>query len=254
MFLGLVSKLFGKKKDEKGKSAYNMHILDDQIHKWSMDLAENEAPAFKEMADQVYINKPLGDLGQKELASYSEGRIGDTLLARTANQRALRSNRTLKASSRLGSQAMARGAVGSNSDTIFSRLYAKQMQENEDKAADQVMEGLPNWISQAGNWAEAPNRGLAQKAQLRSQYSDTLMNAARLRQSNTQFEKKQSFWGKLANVAKVGAGIAGAFFNPAAGITSGLSGLIGGGGGAIGGIGAASTGASGAVDAAKRLF
>jgi hypothetical protein len=68
---------------------------------------------------------------------------------------------------------------------------------------------------------------LAQQAELRGQYGSTLMNAARLRQSNMQFDKKKSFWEKLAGVAKVGAGIAGAFFNPAAGITSGLSGAFG---------------------------
>jgi hypothetical protein len=226
--------LFGKKKDKKGTSAYNPHILDDQVHKWSMDMA-GEAPWFKEQADKVFINKPLGDLGQKELGAYSEGRIGDTLLARTANQRALRTNRTLKNSQRLGAAAMERGGVGSNSGLIYQRLLAKQMQESEDRAGDQVMEGLPSWINAAGQWAEAPNRGLAQQAALRSGYGSTLMNAARLRQSNMQFDKKKSFWSKLGTVAKVGAGIAGAFFNPGGAAAGFLKGQ--GGAGATSGFG-----------------
>lgn len=198
-------------------SKYNTHILDPQINQWSYDLATKEPEYFKGLADKTYINQPLAELGQKEIGAINAGRTGDTMYAKMFRNQATRSNETLKNSMRLGAGAMARGGQGSNASTIYQRMLANAQTNSMDNYADQLAQNMPSYVNQAGNWAEAANRGYAQQAQFRQMGNQALQAGAQMRQSNMVFEKKKSLWDKI----KEGVSVAGQI----AGIATGLGGL-----------------------------
>ena len=209
-----------------GKSAYNTYILDPTLQQWSYDLATKEPEYFRGLADKVYINQPLAELGQRELGAINAGKVGDTMYARMLRSQATRNNETLKNSMRLGAGAMARGATGSNASTIYQRMLMKAQQESMDRVGDQLAENLPGYVGQAGNWAEAANRGYAQQAQFRNMGNQALAAGAQMRRQNMVFEKKKSLWDKI----KEGVGFAGQIAGLATGL-GGLGGLIPKGGG-----------------------
>jgi len=197
---------------------YSPHILDPTINQWSYDLATKEPAYFQGLADKVYDNKALADLGQNELGAIGAGRAGDTMYAKMLRNQATRNNATLKNSMRLGAGAMARGAQGSNASTIYQRMLANVQTNSMDQYADQLAQNMPSYVSQAGNWAQAGNQALEQQAQYRNMGNQALAAGAQMRQSNMVFEKKKSLWDKI----KEGVSFAGQI----AGLATGFSGLM----------------------------
>ena len=208
-------------------SKYSQHILDPQINQWSYDLATKGADYFNGLADKTYINNDLAGLGQGELSAIKAGRTGDTMYAKMLRNAATRGNETLKNSMRLGAGAMARGATGSNASSIYQRMLANAQSNSMDNYADQLAQNMPSYVNQAGDWAEAANRGYAQQANFKQMGNQALQAGAQMRQSNMVFEKKKSLWDKI----KEGVSVAGQI----AGIATGFGGLTGmipkGGGG-----------------------
>src|SRR5262245_27840697 len=187
---------------------YKPHILDDETFRRSFE-AYNDADWYRQAADRLYVNNPLGDIGRGEMAKIGAGQFGDTLLGRAYGE----AERGLKESSALDEESMLRrkardveaarrggtmgaaammragntpGSVGAG--ILYDRMLSKRTGEIQDRASDELSRSraeltrglsslgasraaaMPGYLSQAGEWAEAPNRNLAQQSALRGLY------------------------------------------------------------------------------------
>jgi hypothetical protein len=196
-------------------AGYSPHILDDYIHERSMSMIGDVDRNF-------YMNQPLADIGRGELERIRGGNYGSTLLGGAIRQQGARDMAALRRNQRLGASAMIRAGANPMSNAasiLYDRMAQERANELQDRYADMLSKAMPGYIGQAGGWAEATNRNLAQKQAL-------LTNLLRLRQSNMRFEKKKSFWDKLGGALGVIGNIAGGFFG-----IPGIGNIFGGGGG-----------------------
>lgn len=209
-------------------SKYSPHILDPYINTWAYDLATKYPDYYRDLASKVYFNAPLAKLGQGELEKIGKGDYGSTLYAGALRNEAARGLQNLKYSYAPG--VTATGYGGKNSDSIYARLLARQAENLQNSYADRLERGLPDYVNQAGGWAEAENRGLAQQGNYYQAAQNALLQGSQLRQSNMTFEKKKSFWEKLQPFVQIAGGITlGALTGGAGGaLLGGLSSLSGG--------------------------
>lgn len=223
---------------------YKPHILDDETFRRSWQ-AWNEADWYRDAADRLYVNEPLGEIGRGEMAKIGSGRFADTLLGRAfeTNRAALRESsarqkardvEAAKRSGTMGAAAMMRagntpGSIGAG--ILYDRMLQKRTGEIQDRSSDELSRGLaelgrgeaeamPGYLSQTGQWAEAPNRNVAQQAALRGMYDQAKQAATAMRLSQMTFEKGKSFWDKFKGVIGDIGGIAST--------VAGLGGLFGG--------------------------
>jgi hypothetical protein len=216
-------------------SKYKPHILDDETFRRSFEMY-NDADWYRQAADRLYVNNPLGDIGRGEVAKIGAGQFGDTLLGRAYGEaeRGLkesaaldeesllrRKGRDIEAAKRaggMGAAAMMRagsspGSMGAG--ILYDRMLQKRTGEIQDRASDELSRGradlmrgltslgtsraaaLPGYLSQAGEWAEAPNRNVAQQSALRNMYDTARTNATKMRLSDMTFEGAKSFWDKF---------------------------------------------------------
>jgi hypothetical protein len=236
----------------------------------------DDANWYKEAADRIFVNQPLGDMGRGELELIGSGRFADTLLGKAYGEaeRGLKESSALEEESLLrrkardveaakraggmGAAAMMRsgntpGSVGAG--ILYDRMLQKRTGEIQDRASDELSRGraeltrgltslsasraaaMPGYVSQAGEWAEAPNRGvreqaamrglydqgrsnalqttsrnIAQQAALRNMYDQAKSNATATRLSTMTFEQGKSLWDKIMkgvnDVGQIGTTIA----------------------------------------------
>ena len=222
-----------------------------------------DADWYRQAADKLYVNAPLGDLGRGEIDKIGSGRIADTLLGKAYGEaeRGLRETsartkaRDIEAAKRgntMGAAAMMRagntpGSIGAG--ILYDRMLQKRTGEIQDRSSDELSRGLtslsasraaalPGYVSQAGEWAEAPNRGVtqqaalrglydqaktnavdaqgrnvAQQAALRGMYDQGKTNATAMRLGSMTFEKGSSIWDKIMKtvgaVGQIGSTVAG---------------------------------------------
>lgn len=209
---------------------YDIHILDEWLNSQLVKAGQEYPDLYKGLANQVYVNTPLAKIGQSELAKIGSGDYGSTMYAGAIRNEAARNLQNLKYS--FGPAAATAGMSGKNADNIYTRLLAKRAGEVQDRAADQLEQGLPNYVSSAGNWAEAENRGLAQKGNFYNAAENSLMDTLRMRQSNTTFTQRKTLWDKVKTGLQIGGGIA------LGALTGGWTGALSGGLSALGGGGA----------------
>lgn len=185
-----------------------------------------DAENVRSSADSFKTHSDLTDIGNNELAAIKGGRFGDTLMGGAIKGQASRANRAVANSYSLGATALAAGS-NPNSGMVYQRMADRAMRRNQEAAMDRIATALPGYTNAAGNWADADNQLLERKNRIFAQASDLDANAFRVQNAGTTIEKKKSIWEKIGGGLKFAAGLAGAFVNPAGGITGGLSGIFG---------------------------
>jgi hypothetical protein len=236
----------------------------------------DDAEWYKQAADRLYVNQPLGDMGRGEMELIGSGRFADTLLGKAYGEaeRGLRESTALdeesllrrkgrdveaaKRAGGMGAAALMRtgntpGSMGAG--ILYDRMLQKRTGEIQDRASDELSRGraeltrgltslsasraaaMPGYLSQAGEWAEAPNRGvreqaemrgkydqaksnayetvtrnIGQQAALRGLYDQAKSNATGMRLSTMQFDKGSSLWDKImkgvSDVGQIGKTVA----------------------------------------------
>lgn len=237
----------------------------------------SDADWYKDAADRLYVNQPLGDIGRRETDLIGSGRFADTLLGKAYGEaeRGLKESSALdeesllrrkardveaaKRAGGMGAAAMMRsgatpGSMGAG--ILYDRMLSKRTGEIQDRASDELSRGraeltrgltslgasraaaMPGYVSQAAEWAEAPNRGVreqaamrglydqgkanaletlkrgvAQEAAMRGLYDQGKANATAMRLGSMTFEKGSSIWDKIMKtvgaVGQIGATVAG---------------------------------------------
>lgn len=176
----------------------------------------DDAEWYKGAADRLYVNQPLGDMGRGELGLIGSGRFADTLLGKAYGEaeRGLKESSALgeesllrrkardveaaKRAGGMGAAAMMRagGTPGSmGAGILYDRMLQKRTGEIQDRASDELSRGraeltrgltslsasraaaMPGYVSQVGEWAEAPNRGVREQAEMRGKYDQAKSNA-----------------------------------------------------------------------------
>lgn len=217
-------------------AGYDQHILDPWLNPKIVNNFD-EVDKYKGIAGEMYINKDLEKFGQQEQSKIFNGQAGSTMFANAAKTEGARQIAGAKASQRLGAGAMARAGANPSSagaTLMYDRMLKDTTNKINDRTADQVVGGLPNYLNQAATWANAGNVGRGQQLAAGQAYQNMFTNAVKMRQSNETFTKKKSLWDKI----KEGVSFAGDLVGLAAGI-GGLGSMMGGkGGGAVSGGGA----------------
>lgn len=215
---------------------YDQHILDPYLNPLIVNNFD-EINKYKDLAGQTYINEPLAKFGQQEQQKVFDGKIGSTMLAGAAKQSGARDIASLKASQRLGSQAMARmpgNASGAGVNLLYDRMLQQNINKVNDRTSDQIVGGLPSYVNSAAGWANAGNQGRATKMAMEQGYQGMFNANVQNRLKNETFDKKKSFWDKL----KEGIGVAG----QVVGLVSGVGSIFSGGAAGSGGGGSYDSG------------
>lgn len=212
-----------------GKSKYAQHILDPWLNP-KIVANFDEVEKYRNLGDNLYINKDLADFGKSEQKKITGGQYGSTMLAKAAKAAGANDIAGLKSSQRLGAAALNRSSGNANASLMYDRMLGNSINEINDRTAMQSVGSLPGYVNQAADWADAENEGLRQKLGFGQAYQNMFSNAVNMRMQNQTFEKKKSLWDKI----KEGVGFAGNLVGIASGIGAPFS-MNSGGGTASGG-------------------
>jgi hypothetical protein len=150
-------------------------------------------------------------MGRGELDLIGSGRFADTLLGKSFEQgkttlressarKQARDVEAAKRSGTMGAAAMMRagntpGSIGAG--VLYDRMLQKRVGEIQDRSSDELSRGLadlsgaqaaalPGYVSQAGQWAEAPNKNVAEQAAMRGLYDQAKRSATEAQSRNVR--------------------------------------------------------------------
>lgn len=207
-----------------GKSKYAEHILDSWLDP-KLTANFDEVEKYRNLGDNLYVNKDLADFGKSEQSKITGGQYGSTMLAKAAKAQGANDIASLKANQRLGAAAMNRSSGNQNASLLYDRMLGDSINQVNDRTAMQTVGSLPGYVNQAADWADAENKGLREKVAFGQNYQNMFANAVNMRMGNRTFEKKKSLWDKI----KEGVGFAGNLVGIASGIGASFSMNSGGG-------------------------